>query len=542
MTNDPAAIRNDMLQRAYTVPWSAIPLRFLLCLAFILCFLPAAAISQTYEPTFDELELYGRLEKYERKCYEGLRYLMNDYQKKQYLTLPTWKERDEWLRRFWRLLDPTPATKKNERRIEHEERVKAARERYPKDGFPGWDNRGETLIRFGEPDWITEVAPKLTEAESRTEDFDIKMPGEVWHYGRLKMVVPFEEVNLDGECIYYMELKTVSRSMQEEYAQIGPGGANIYNSEWWSFLNEWMTYSAGNVAELYFAATNELLTFYSHLENNRSFHKAELERVPLECYFDFTSFKGGHEKIRTEVNFEIPLRELTFQQKLDKQHSRFQVKITAFDLEMNEIAYATDIVNLNLPYTFPLDRPSLIPAQFILTMDPGYYRFGLEVRDLKSKKHGCFRTSRYIDPLGDTLCISDIQFASSIGPAENKKTFVKGTLRVVPHPLHAYRKPNPVKIYFEIYGLDTNDEDFGFYSVEYSIEPKQKKRWGPVLKDAGTVITSKFETAAYGSTQRERLEIDTGELWEGSYHLKVTVMDRRTYESVEKITSFSILE
>jgi hypothetical protein len=339
-----------------------------------------------------------------------------------------------------------------------------------------------------------------------------------------------------------MKLKTVSRSEEDAYQQTVRGGVNLYNSELWSFLNEYYTYSPGNIADLSFAATDELLTFYSHLENNRSFHSAELERVPLECYFDFTSFKGGQGKIRTEVNFEIPLRELAFEQKLEKQHARFQVKITAYDLAMNEVAHATDIVNLNLPHAFSLDRPSLIPAQFILTMDPGYYRFGLEVKDLKSGKHGCYRTSRRIDPHGNELYISDIQFASSVGPAGDHTTFIKGPLRVVPHPLHAYRKPTPVKIYFEVYGLDTDDEDFSFYSVEYSIEPKQKKRWGPVLEDVGTIITSKFETTAYGATQRERLEIDTGELWEGSFNLKIRIMDRRTREYAEQISSFSILE
>ena len=162
--------------------------------------------------------------------------------------------------------------------------------------------------------------------------------------------------------------------------------------------------------------------------------------------------------------------------------------------------------------------------------------------DRRTKKHGVFLASRNIAPLGDTLCVSDIQLASSIEEAGNRTSFIKGALRVIPHPVHAYRKPDPVRFYFEIYGLDVDDEDFGFWEVEYSVEPKEKRRRGPVYKDAGTVMSSKFNASGFGSTQHERLEIDSGELWEGSFRLRVRVMDRRTREYVKTMTSFSILE
>ncbi len=112
----------------------------------------------------------------------------------------------------------------------------------------------------------------------------------------------------------------------------------------------------------------------------------------------------------------------------------------------------------------------------------------------------------------------------------------------VPHPLHAYRKPHPLTFYFEIYGLDTDREGMAFYSVEYSITPVEKRRWGPVLKEITTAVSSKFQTAGYGSTQVQRLEIATDALWEGAFKLNVTVTDRRSYEVARKSTRFSILD
>jgi GWxTD domain-containing protein len=434
------------------------------------------------------------------------------------------------------MVDPTPATAENERRIEHAERVSGARERYPAKGFPGWDCRGETLIRFGEPARISEVPAKLVQAETQRSRFDHKMPGEVWYYPRLGMVVPFEEVNLDGECTYYMAVKAIDRQTADEYR-----GTNVPSSEFFSDLIESYAYSSANIEELSFAGVEELLTFYSHLENGRYFHSAETEREPLRCYFDLTAFEGGGGKLRTEVNFEVPARELVFEKRGGVLSSRLEAVITAFDIEMTEVASSREVVDIELPEDAASSN-RLIPAQFIMTLSPGYYRFGLEVRDLRSKKHGCYRMSRYLDPRDDGLCLSDIQFASSIGPVGEKKTFIKGPIRVVPHPLHSYRMPDPVKIYFEIYGLSTDEDDFAFYSVEYSIEPKEKRRWGPVLIDEGSVISSRFETSAYGSTQYERIEIDASELWEGAFRLRVTVMDRRTRTTAERETSFSILE
>ncbi len=531
------AIRVEMKEMVHKAGRESLRRALFLCLVSAFILVPRYADSGKRADFFDEESMYLRLEISEQEYYKGLQYLLNDYQKRQYLSLPTRDERDDWLECFWRMIDPTPATRENERKIEHAERVRAAIERYPSKRFPGWDCRGETLIRFGEPDLIVDVPAKLTEAENNREYFYLKMPGEVWQYGKLQMVVPFEQVNLDGECTYYMALKTIGRQDAAE-----TGADNIYNSEGFAYLMEYYMNSAGNPYELSFSASDELMTFYSHLENNRYFHSAETDREPLRCYFDIATFKGGGGKLRTDISLEIPVGEMTFEKRENLLCSRLEARIVAFDMEMNEVASSREVVDLKFSEA-SLDASNwLIPAQFVLTLDPGYYRFGLEVKDGGSNKHGCYRMSRNLEPLGGDLCISDIQFASEMGPIGEKETFIKGPIRVVPHPLHTYRPNDPIKFYFEIYGLSTDADDFAFYSIEYAIEPKEKRRWGPVLIDEGSVISSTFETSAYGSSQYERIEIDASELWKGAFKLRVKVMDRRTRKTVERETSFSILE
>jgi len=502
-------------------------------LALLLTATPVRALAQDLLSQDREIEMYGKLDRYERRRYEGLRYLMNDHQKMHYLNIPARKERDDWVIRFWRLNDPTPATRKNERRLEHDERVEEARMSYPKDGFPGWDHRGETLIRFGRPAVIADVPGNIGfDAQyGNAGTREVKMPGQIWHYPNLEMIVPFEDVNLSGEMIYFLEVRKAQTRYAHEMLNDG-----------YSEMLEASQYSSSNIYSLYFAGSKELMTFYSHLENDRYFHTADIARQPLPCYFDITTFKAGPGKLRTEVNFEIPARELSFEESDEGWKTDFEVRVTVYDMDMEEIVSGSDVVDIDLPERPAADSPWLLPAQFILTLDPGYYRFGLEVRDRRTKKHGTFLSSRLIADLGDSLAISDIQLASSIEEAGNRTSFIKGPLRVIPHPVHAYRKPDPVRFYFEIYGLDTDDEDFGFWEVEYSVEPKEKRRRGPVYEDVTTVMSSKFNASGFGRKQYERLELDSGELWEGSFRLRVRVMDRRTREYVETVTNFSILE
>ena len=186
--------------------------------------------------------------------------------------------------------------------------------------------------------------------------------------------------------------------------------------------------------------------------------------------------------------------------------------------------------------------PALLPGQLVLTLDPGYYRFGVETVDLESGKRGVFNASRRIGPFDGCLAISDILFAKQIVPADKPSRYTKGNITVIPHPLHLYRKPYPLTFYFEIYGLDTDKEDFAFYSIDYSIEPTKKKRSGPVLEDIVTVINSSFQTSGFGSTQPQRLEIDTSDLWEGQFRLMIKVKDRRSREVATRTSLFSVLE
>lgn len=508
-----------------------------------------------------ELSLIKKLTPEERLTFFSLQYLMNQFQQKQYLSLPTTGKREEWVERFWLDLDPTPATDRNERRIEHETRVKLARRIFKKKKAPGWDKRGETLIRFGMPTMRARTSGNIG-------FYHQEPPGEIWYYSSLDMLVPFHDFNLRGEHIYAIE--PYGRSSRDELRRLANIGKyyqyeiinNYYATEYLSpdevkdlvdFNPDEIDYLADPDLRLF--AARDLIAeweaektrksannFYKYMKENSLIYSFEMNQELLNVYFDVTAFSGGEGLYRTEVNFEVPTEEILFVQQEGDLKANIDFRVVVRDMEMNKVTAGEDVVTAVTSERNLETMPSLLPGQVVLTLEPGYYHLGLEAIDLNSGKRGTFRTNVELPPPGKALRISDIQFASTIKETEENVKFVKGNIQVIPHPIRAYRIPYPLTVYFEIYGLATDREDLTYYSVEYAIVPMQKRKKGLVLVEVDLALSSGFETTGFGSKQVQRIEIATGNLWKGVFQLVVKVQDRRTRKVVERRATFSILD
>jgi GWxTD domain-containing protein len=507
-----------------------------------------------------EIGLLKKLAPEERGTYFGLQYLMNRYQREQFLSIPTAKERSEWIDRFWVDLDPTPATEENEKKIEHEKRVALARKLFGMKKAPGWDKRGETLIRYGLPS-------DRTQTWGTVGFYGMTPPGEVWYYRSLDMIVQFQNFNLKGE--FFFSSDPVGRSSRRELDRL----QNVtdlfrYGVIQQLFPTQYMTpdevkdlvdYNPDEIDYVADAETRSIAlkdriaqieqeklqksinNFYTYMETRPTVYSFEINQKLLPLYFDVTSFRGGERTLRTEFNFEVPASELHFMQKDGKLTADVEFRVLVRDIDMKEVASKVDEIR---PTTEGerISGSSLIPGQIVLALEPGYYRVGLEAYDLNSKRRAELRTNLELTPFDGSPSVSDIQFASGIMETEQNQRFVKGGLQVVPHPIRAYRKPFPLSLYFEIYGLDTDAQGLAFYRIEYRIIPLQKRRKGPVLEEVPAAISSAFETNGYGSSQPQRLSIATENLWEGPFRCIVTVTDRRTFRTATKSEDFSILK
>jgi GWxTD domain-containing protein len=501
-----------------------------------LCLAPAPSAGVPHEK-----KLVARLTPDETKEYRGLQYILGDERKMEYLSLGTPRERTEWLEKFWLEVDPTPTTKENEARAEHEWRVETARQLFGTEKRQGWDDRIEIFIRFGPPSLRTSEMADVTTT-------GLTSPKEYWYYDALHMSVTFTDTNLQGRFTY---------AVPQKAARIpGPPEKSVTRLDRQSprpFTPPNIDYIAVQRTRLAFEKHTpyQLLAldsartagaennFSACLENFASIYRCDTDWLPLPLYFDVASFRGGDWSDRVDVSFEMPAKALTIGKKDGKFSADAELRVLVRDENMREVA--SDSVDLAVSGDALANAP-LLPAQIVLALEPGRYNVGIEARDRGSNRRAAFRTKVDVPAYTGSPSISDIQFASSIEETEANRRFVKGNLQVVPHPLRAYRIPDPIMFYFEIYGLGADEDGVASYKVEYKIIPLEKRRWGPVLKGVPLSISSAFETNGYGRMQPQRLSIATDELWQGPFRLDVTVTDLGSRRTARQSAIFSIVE
>ncbi|UCF04804.1 MAG: GWxTD domain-containing protein [bacterium] len=480
---------------------------------------------------YDEAALIDRLLPGERDTLFAIQYLMNPFQQKQYLTLETADERRAWIECLWLGLDPTPATETNEMRIEHWNRVRLARELFGLDKAPGWDKRGEVLIRFGIP-------TRREENWGNIGYYRVIPVGETWYYGSIGMTVSFQDITQNGEyCLAHEIFGPTSRQIVDFRR-----GEQFLNMDEIDYIaSPDMRRMIGVLIASDFLKERVAVSPNRFLEGTvgrACVYRFDLEE-PLPAYFDVTAFRGGPGAVRTEVNFEIPLDAIKCDTVTGGRH--VELRVIARDMQMREVVLATDSITTPGPADDPGSPDRLVPGRVICTLEPGYYRLGVEAIDRGSGKRCAFRTTVDLPDFDSRLTVSDILFASRISELEQISRFARGTLEVVPHPVHAYVHGDPLILYFEIYGLDTDRDGLAFYQIRYRIDPIGKRRRGPVLVSAETAVSSLFEMSGFGASQIQRLEIATDNLWKGIFELTVEIMDRRTRESTVQSARFSIV-
>jgi GWxTD domain-containing protein len=498
------------------------------CLLCILC----APTVRSAERPYDEDALLARLQPKEHRCIQGMQYLMNPFQQKQFLELDTSAEREAWIEKFWSMLDPTPTTPRNERRIEHEARVSTARELFGAPGEPGWDLRGEIYIRFGPPD-SRDIIPVEFSYYSAPSP-----PQEAWYYIAIDMLVVFADITQNGKytgstgrlfskSVVWNFLSGGAVPLQDFSSVPGQGKNRAIMTkpfEYYPLL--------APTLDLPNDALTEKIAFY---------HAEDIRRDRLTASVDIASFLGGQGKLRTEVSFDVPASDVGFFTDVGGTRSCIELRTMVRDMGMDSVAFGRTIIASSPEELKRNLNCNLLPGILRITLDPGYYHIGMEVIDHCTGRSASFRRNVWLEKLDSRFCLSDVQFAGSIRETGENSIFVKGNLEVVPHASRAYRSPDPVAFYFEIYGLSTGSDDIAFYAVEYGIEPLDPRRWGPVLLDAPGEIASRFETSGYGSTQHMHFTIATDELWAGRFRLIVRVTDRRTLVTEEKTAVFRIL-
>ncbi len=543
--------------------------------------LPARAGDPEFKITAEELRpLDARMQ----REIASLQYLLNAYQLRQFFALPSDSARRDWITRFWAKNDPTPATAKNEMKIEHYLRADIAQVEFKISVFPGWDKRGEVLIRYGFPDYRGTMPPEVTARR-------VHAPGELWFYKRHQMIVQFSDESLRGNFRYavtpFGDAEGVSPELMEFLTydaeetiqeQIPPQYLEFYTAPEindtgrpWTKLDElFHGLPTDTPLRPRVQGTSEQIDDIASKDYNRSlptnpsdvFYKDEareyaanfegvLEDTPSSYPFNFTKtsftfyfgvdqFRGGDGMNRVEVNLEFPVQPVAGKPVPARS---YQAEAVVMDPDYQVIDRQKRDISLPSTLARP-DGARLMPAQIVFSLPRSYYRVAVTMTDVDAQTHSAYRTNVSARNFDDELALSDVLFAQKIAPTGEMSPFARGPLEVVPHPIRRYAVGTAVPVYFEVYDLQLDERGQSDYQVEYRVVPSSDDKKSIFDRFSGekTVFASRFDGSGYNATEPLHITIGSENLKPGLYDFIVRVKDRLAQSEVFRQATFRMVE
>ncbi|NIR49046.1 GWxTD domain-containing protein [candidate division KSB1 bacterium] len=264
-------------------------------------------------------------------------------------------DRKEWLRKFWKLQDPTPTTKLNEKYEEFKRRVMYARanfselwdykrSRFQKDQYltdrwahAPWDARGELYIKYGEPDFQTFAG----------------LNQEDWNYYQMGVdfIVKRYVTNIYGNAI-----------------EPGPNSQFNYRDN------------------KYYVDANFI--YYPEF------------RVDIRnAYLDI----GGKDKKSransqiVEFRYEIPATEFKIKKNADHYQISYLEKYVVFDEDMHEVTRGETTQNISDRSENALKNLGKIENSIRLNLKRGKYMVALRIEELENKRLGIFVENIHVD-------------------------------------------------------------------------------------------------------------------------------------------------
>ncbi len=439
-----------------------------------------------------------------------------------------------FLRRYWKRQDPTPTTVENERLVEHERRVLAARRNYGSAEPRGFDDRGAILIRFGEPN------EKHIAAAS-----ELAKPNESWAYSGLgSAVITFDFVD-EGGGIFHLTTDLEKALSSFSLAASGRVEAllEIYRER------ESLSPDYGKVAgELILMREGGAGSLEQELQQVRSV-LAEAERAAERRQADapqsrfvapagndelagqiaLARFRGGEGKGRLEIYYGVPVEALKFAAGGAAGAPRASVieeSFAVFDDQFEEVAAASRQKSIRV--TDPSAAGQAYVGEVNIPLDPASYQVAFTLRDLNASRSRTFRFRLRMPDYGaDSLRLSDLQLGREV-----ERGGAGPELR--PYPFPGVDRRRPLYVHYAIYGLDRATDGLTDFRVAYELERPPGAivrlfgRLNP-FSGAGGQATAVALDAARRSTGRdadEMVELDLKTLEPGEYVLSIRVEDR----------------
>lgn len=441
-------------------------------------------------------EEYGKafalMDEKDRGSYEDISILLPQEEKELYLTSTDEKKMD-WNRRFWVENDPTPSTTTNERLLEHYRRVFLAREllsdeRLDLDGVES--DRGKALVSYGLP----------------TKKFYDLASGQVGPWIIWRFVLP----HLSFDLYFHDEFLNGNFHFPISDKAYGEASIRIMNSVPQSYE-----------------------------------YPVEFKPVPISI--ESAQLRGKDERTRIEFSVAIP------DSALIGRRETWDFFVSIFDEEWNRTSvdhftFRPD----SLLEIEKLDNKFLVYHLWIeLLPRPLEHVFITEVVQGDLKVKGIRRFPVIIkDFYGRSLKLSSIKL--NLNDED-------GGCSSVLDPIPAYDRVRKLCLEYQVYNLKMKEDNIARYRVTYSIKnPGSYGRdgsgafrkalsniWAQMKggKEEGSpYITSSLEQSVNDRTAYDNLQIELGELENGTYLLVLKIEDLISGEEVTEERLFTVMD
>ena len=469
----------------------------------------------------------------------GMQYVLPPDQLSELLSQSDPRKCRTWIDAWWDARDPVPTNAKNEARDEHERRVLTAQAEFGRGAWPGWDDRGEVYIRYGDP---------LTRALSGA---DVIPPGtyvpagELWYYPQFNIYTQFAE---SGRFGYVQYQETVHLPPSERDRSDRRVIASEHNPD---MHMDYMGYEFDIPGVMHAGVPLAGADYDNYLKKVYSYHDL-VDQAPAVYPFDFSdmhipaavsvqSFRGGDGVDRVDVNTEF--MSSTGPVKVSARSRRFITKSVFWDRQGVEIARQARVDSILTAVGG--DSSAAVLNMLTVTLPPGAYKMAVTVEELGTKRFATARRTVMCHDMEGAIAMSDLLLARTIDVAREESAFNRGPLEVVPRPSGVYKVGESVPVYFEVYNIGVDKAGAHAYSVEYAVKPKRdrpRSLWWRLTrkKEEALSVRSSFETASFGPHDVVHVSAVTRNLWPGEFVLEVSVIDAATSKRVTRESTFRL--
>jgi GWxTD domain-containing protein len=487
----------------------------LLAVGLLLCSCVSISVDTAYRKAWDRALPEHRIQ------YLEIKPILSEEEAALFLQMTDEKERDEWLRKFWKSKDPTPTTERNEFKEEHERRVAYAKQNFGSHFRSNrlWDDRGEVYVKYGEPDerinslegvWDWSKGAPL-DKRRRIDglpwyDPDLeakKAAGEIWRYYKHDLTLQFQDDKSLGfyELTPYVEMVGMDKEMV---------GMDKYKAQ---AVNDFESAVA------------------SKIEIPREIYHHDYEGSALDYALDIARFRNTGDNYEVDVNLGLPIEQLG---KRDTNYVSFVKSIVVFDNNYKEVKRDSSIVNVRVGQAVN----SLVIDQNRFVLNSGEYKVAVEVRDLVSSRIGIYKKDillpGYVHP--EQREISQIVMATDVRKATQDDSLLmqRNGLVISPLPSRIYFPDQKIYFYYEIYDLKLDKSGKAYYIIQADlINTKTRKRT--------TLYKTNPVECAHSNTY-EIDKIDASELKPGDYILTIKIKDVLADREKNTVAAFRVMK